>query len=140
MIYESSIIFVAVRNSRLYILQHADTQQYCTATSVILQLYNSLMAWMCKHIRKNNSVFKKPLLCGTTSFLHGFKSQFNSWAQAPITHSKTSHLTSNWATSLKVYYITVLKAHRVMYNRVLWLREIDWASVITCMLYSIHSV
>ncbi len=62
------------------ISQRADIQPYSTSTSVILHLYNSSTARVCKYIKHNNWVFLKALFC---SFRHRFKSKvFNSWAQA----------------------------------------------------------
>ncbi len=64
--------------------------------------------------------------------------QFNSWAQAFITNSKNVTLElvtkERWVVSLKAYCLykklNVLKYYE---------REIDWASVITCIWFNIHS-
>ncbi len=62
------------------------------STCVILRLYNSSTAQVCKYIGNDDSVSLKALFCAELPppLIQIWSWQFNSWAQASVTNSKTS--------------------------------------------------
>ncbi len=77
-----------------------------TSTSVILHLYNSLTAQVCKYIRNNNGVSLNPSFVQNYFLPPRYKSQFDSLAAEPkplLLISKCHFRTSNEGTLNELY-------------------------------------
>ncbi len=107
----------------------------------LLRLYNSSMTQVCKYIRNNNGVSLKALF--STSFRNGLKSQVDiltAEPKLPFLIRKHHFRTSNEGTlSCFIKSLFSLKWLNALYYEEHYEREMDIASVITCIWYSIHS-